>query len=156
MDHLDEIATADLTGCQTVAEVAEREGWQDADTWALRLSAYIRDPDMPLDRQRERLAALAQVGALADQAASDMLAQNAVILEALFHRFAVLARSISASTNDQVRNSAHSERYLNAALKAQRAAMATLSALKVLRDSASTPTTPASGVLVPSGALETT
>lgn len=136
---LDQIATADLTGCQTVAEIAEREGWQDADGWALRLSAYIRDADMPLDRQRERLAALCTVGAHADQAASDMLGQSAIILDALFHRFAQVARTLSV--NDQTRSSVHVERYLNAALKAQRAAMATLSALKVLREGA--PTTPA-------------
>ena len=140
---LDRIATADLTGCQTVAEIAEREGWQDADGWALRLASHITNSDVPLDRSRERLAALCTVGAQADQATADMLGQNAIILEALFHRFSRAAHEIGAT--DHARNSVHAERYLSAALKAQRAAMATLSALKVLRDSVpTTPATPAS------------
>ena len=146
MNQLDQISTADLTGCTTTAAMADAEAW-DPDGYALALSEHIRDSRVPLDRQRERLAALARVGACADRAAADELARQFSILESLFHRFARAAHEISI--NDQDRNSVHAERYLSAALRAQRAAMATLSALKVLRDGAPTsPATPA--------ALETT
>lgn len=148
---LDDVATADLAGCTTTAAMASAEAW-DPDTYALALSEHIRDSKVPLDRQRERLAALAQVGTGADRAAADELARQFSILESLFHRFARAAHEISVT--DHARNSVHAERFLSASLKAQRAAMATLSALKVLRDGA--PTTPASGVLAPAGALETT
>ena len=142
MNQLDQIATADLTGCASIEAMADAEAWSP-DDYALALADHIRDTRVPLDRQRERLAALAQVGAGADRAAADMLAQTAIILEALFHRFSRTAHEISI--NGQDRNSVHAERYLSAALRASRAAMATLSALKVLRDGApTTPATPAS------------
>jgi AcrR family transcriptional regulator len=136
---LEQIAAVDLTGCATVAEMGNREGWTP-DTYALVLSESIRDSRVPLDRQRERLQALAQVGAglAGDQAAADELARHYSVLEALWHRFARTAHEISAE--DPARGSVHSERYLNAALKAQRAAMACLSALKVLRDGNQPPT----------------
>ena len=83
------------------------------------------------------------MGLGADRAAADELARMFAVLEALFHRFARTAHEISVT--DQARNSVHAERYLSAGLKAQRAAMATLSALKVLRDGAPTmPAPPAS------------
>jgi hypothetical protein len=133
-------ATADLTGCGTVADMAAREGWTP-DTYALTLSESIRDSRVPLDVSRERLQALAQVGAglAGDQAAADELARHYSVLEAIWHRFARTAHEISAG--DPARGSVHSERYLNAALKAQRAAMSCLSALKVLRDGNQPPTT---------------
>ena len=148
MNQLDQISTADLTGCTTTAAMADAEAW-DPDGYALALSEHIRDSRVPLDRQRERLAALARVGAGADRAAADELSRQFSILESLFHRFSRAAHEISI--NDQDRNSVHAERYLSAALKAQRAAMATLSALKVLRDGVPTATAPATPA-----ALETT
>jgi hypothetical protein len=81
-----------------------------------------------------------------DAPAAEELARHAVILNALFERFARVAADLSAEGGG-VRQSVAAERYLNAALKAQRATLATLSALKVLRDSATTPTTPTPGTL---------
>ena len=153
MNQLDQIATADLTGCASIEAMAAAEAWDPAG-YALALADHIRDSNVPLDRQRERLTCLAQLGHGADRAAADELSSMFAILESLFHRFARTAHEISI--NDQDRNSVHAERYLSAALKAQRAAMATLSALKVIRDGAGIPSTPAAGALAPSGALETT
>lgn len=127
---LSQIAAADLTGCSTVSQIAEREGWQDANGWALRLSTHITNSDIPLDTQRERLAALCAVGALADQATAEALTQHAIVLESLFYHMARTAHNLSV--NDQaVRYSVHAERFLNASLKAQRAALACMSAVKV-------------------------
>lgn len=149
MDQLNEIAKADLTGCATVAEIAERENWKgDANGYAIRLSEYLRTSEVPIDAQRERLAALCSVGALADRATADTLGQHLIVLEALFQKFAREAHDLSNSVGGRGRDSVHVERYLNAGLKAQRAALACLSALAVLRDrdnagAPTTPTTPA-------------
>jgi len=142
---LDQITAADLSGCTSVSDLAAREEWTP-DLYALVLSENLCRTDVPLDRQRERLAALAQMGAglAGGQASADALAQNHVILEALFHRFAREAHE--ALRSDRPRASEIADRYLTAALKAQRASMATLSALKVLRDSSSASTTTAATV----------
>lgn len=92
-------------------------------------------------------------GLQGDQAAADTLSLHAILQESLWHRFSRLAHE----TADGTRNgSMVSERYLNAALKAQRAAMACLSALKAIRDgNQATPTTPAPAA-VPAPATRTT
>ncbi|MDO8249103.1 MAG: hypothetical protein Q7T78_05205 [Rhodoferax sp.] len=140
---LDQIASADLSGSASVSDMATREEWTP-DFYAVVLAENIRTTKVPLDLQRERLAALAQVvgpGLAGGQASAEELARHYAILESLFHRFAREAHE--ALRSDKPRASEIADRYLTAALKAQRAALATLSALKVLRDSASTPTTPA-------------
>ncbi len=143
--HLGVPATVDLTGSDTIADMAAREAWSP-DLYAVVLAENIRETTVPLDTQRERLAALAQVGAVlrGDAPAAEELARHALILGALFERFALVSAGLSTEGGG-ARQSVASERYLNAALKAQRACMATLSTLKVLRDSAAAPTTPAPG-----------
>lgn len=79
-----------------------------------------------------------EAGLAGDRASADELAGHYAILEALFHRFAREAHEALKSDKPQAGEIA--DRYLTAALKAQRAALATLSALKILRSSASTPT----------------
>ena len=140
MNKLNEISTADLVGCTTVDAMAKREEWPPS-LYAVALSEEIRATNVPLDRQRERLAALAQVGAglAGDRASADELANHYAILEALWHRFAREANESLKS--DRPRASEIADRYLTAALKAQRAAMGVLSALKVLRDGNQPPTT---------------
>ena len=113
--------------------MATAEQW-DPTGYALALSEHIRESKIPLDVHRERLSTLAQSGAGADRATADELSRMYAILEALFHRFSRTSHEISIS--DQDRNGVHAERCLKSALLAQRAAMATLSALKVLRDGA--------------------
>ena len=145
MNKLNEVAAVDLTGCASVAEMAavEGDGWT-AETYALKLAEHIRGSRVPLDVQRERLQALAQVGEglgrlQGDQAAADTLSFHAILLESLWQRFARLASETADGTKN---GSMVSERYLNAAVKAQRGAMACLSALKAIRDgNQATPTT---------------
>lgn len=133
--NLSEPATADLQGVGSVGEMARRESWSP-DKYAVALAENIRRTDVPLDCQRERLAALAQVGAglglSADQAAADALAQHYVVLEALHQRFA--RQAFEALNQNGTRAAEVADKYLSASLKAQRAAMVCLSSLKVLRD----------------------
>lgn len=154
MESLQSPANANLQGAKTVAEISNREGWSP-DRYAIALSENIRDSRVPLDMSRERLAALAEVGAglAGDQACSDELARHFSILESLFHRFARQAHE--ALKDDRPRASEVADRFLGAALKAQRAAMATLSALKVLRDEHRAPTTPSSTSTPSSGPMPT-
>ena len=144
---LDQPATADLTRCNSVASMAaaespaesSAESW-DPDRYAIALGENIRSSGVPLDLQRERLAALAGVGASAGQASADELARHFSILEALYHRFARAA--VEALDSGLPRASETAEKYLSAGLKAQRAAAACLSSLLVLRQQ-SAPTTAA-------------
>ena len=148
---LDQISAVDLSGSASMTEVAEREMF-DPDKYAACLAEAIRATNVPLDRQRERLAALAQVGAglAGDRASADELARHHAILEALFHRFAREAHE--ALKSDKPRASEIADRYLSAALKAQRAALATLSALKVLRDG-NQPQPPTTAAIQPAPAV---
>lgn len=134
--NLCEPATVSLSGAGSVDEMARREAWTP-DFYTLALSENIRSTAIPIDAQRERLAALAQLGGAlsqtGDQAAADALAQHYAILEALHHRFSREAFEALRGTGPRAAEIA--ERFLNASLKAQRAAMSVLSALKVLRDS---------------------
>lgn len=134
-------AAVNLAGSASPADMAQREGW-DPTRYAVTLAENVRRTDVPLDAQRERLAALAGCGALADQAAADALAQHYAVLEALHQRFTLEAFKALDSGNPKSADVA--DRYLSAALKAQNAAMRVLSALKVLRDAPqpSAPTTP--------------
>ena len=117
------------------------EGW-DPERYAVVLAENVRRTDVPLDAQRERLAALACTGAHADQTSADALAQHYTVLEALHHRFT--REAFEALDRGGPRAPEVADRYLSASLKAQAAAMRVLSALKVLRDaqSPSTTTTP--------------
>lgn len=126
---LNKPAAADLAGSTSPADMAQRECWDPA-LYTVALSEHIRTTSVPLDAQRERLAALAGCGAGADKATADTLAQHLAILEALHHRF-----SQEAVTTMKSKRAEDAERYLLASLRAQRAALAVLSALKTLRES---------------------
>ena len=129
--RLNQVATADLTAAATVQQMAEAEGWT-ADTYCLALAEKVRLTCEPLDAQRERLAQLAAIGGTADQAAAEELARHEVLLSAIFQRFIRTAAELAAA--DPVRNAKAVEAYMHSGLKAQRACLLTLSALKSLRD----------------------
>lgn len=131
-NSLDQVATADLTAAATVQQIAQAEGWT-ADRYTLELSERIRLTSEPLDLQRERLGQLAAIGGAADQAAADELARHEVLLSAIFQRFIRQAAELAA--NDPVRYAKQVDSYMHSALKAQRAAVLTLGALKTIRDS---------------------
>lgn len=129
-----------LVGCNSVAELAQLEGWTP-DEYALTLSEHIRDSRVPFDTARERLAALASLApGLGDKTSAEELSRHGAILESLFHFMARQAFEVSAK--DPIRHSAASERYLGMAIKAQRANLSVHSALAVLRQQALT-TSPA-------------
>ena len=148
-----------------MADIAALEGWP-AEDYAISLSNAIRFRGVKLSDQRERLAALAQVGAGADMAAADTLAQHIVLLEALFTRFAgdsfmwaekaLVGGGGGAGAGAGAAKSAEvAERYLAVAIKAQVAAVRALSALKILRDAPSPqPPTTCAAVDAPAALLE--
>ena len=122
---------------ESVAEIAEREGFTP-EVYALALSESIRNSAVPLDVQRERLASLAQAGGGADKATADELARHFSILSALFERFARASSEAIARGDPKAADTA--ETFMRAAERAQKASVACLSALRVLRESP-TPTT---------------
>lgn len=141
MNKLNQTPTADLGACTSIAEMSEAEGWTPQD-YTIALAATLANIEMPLDISRERLAALGGIGSglAAVQASADTLAQHVLVLDALFSRFALEAHAaLTRNTNSRAPETA--ERYLNAAIKASRAALATMSALKILRDDANPPAT---------------
>lgn len=138
---LNEVAAVDLVGSTSIAEMAQREGWSP-DLYAYAMAEGIRNSGTSLDLFRERLAALAQVGAglAGDRASALEIGRHWVTLDALYMRFSRAA--VEAMASDNPRASVVAERYLHSALRVQKSAMACLSALKVLRDGQeTTPTT---------------
>lgn len=131
MKTLSEIATADLTPASSIQAMARAEGF-DRTQYTIALADRIRSLKAPIDNQRERLAQLALLasGTEADQFAADELAAHFTILSALFERFARSAADLA----DNPGKTQACDIYLNNAVKAQRAAMGTLSAIKILRD----------------------
>lgn len=125
-----EPAATNLQGVVSVDDMAQREG-MDPETYALALAEAIRSTSIPLDVQRERLAALVSVGALADVATARQIAQHLEVCEALFHRFSHSA--VEAIDRGGPKAAETSEAFLRGALRAQRASMACLSALATLR-----------------------
>lgn len=137
----------EVAGSKSPEELAQREGWTPQ-RYALGLSEAIRSSHVSLDAQRERLAALAAMapGLGAAQHSADALAQHFVVLEALWQRFAFAAHGALQDAQSGAGGKSRVEaadKYLSAALRAQRAAMQCLSALKVLRDGQAAPTTQA-------------
>lgn len=127
-------AAAEVASAQSVGAMAQAEGWTP-DRYALELSEHIRLTTVPLEAQRERLVALAGIGAKADQAAADELARHYTVLEALAHRFAREAVEVPKGNTSRAADAA--EKYAAISIRAQRAAVSCLSALKALRDSPS-------------------
>lgn len=127
-------ATADLTATATAEEIAKAEGWAP-DFYAMGLAHAIRDDGVPLDAQRQRLAALANLApGIGAQASSAELSRHYLVLNALFDRLAWSAAKTAESGKAQHATAA--ERLATGAVKCQRAAVAVLSALQVLRDGA--------------------
>jgi hypothetical protein len=133
-------ATADFQGVRSISDIAEREGFTDTSDYAMRFAQALCCGDS-LDVMRERLIALTSAAGHVDpdKATASELGGNYLILQALFHK--LIIQSVAATESGGRGSSEAGERLLNGAFKAQRAAMACLSALKVLRDAA--PTTPA-------------
>lgn len=126
-------AASNFDGVVSVDGMAGRESWTPA-LYAVALAETIRNSAVPLDVQRERLAALASVGHLANTATADQLAQHYMVLEALHQRFAVAA--IDSIDRGGPRAAETAERFLQGSLRAQKSAMACLSALATLRGNA--------------------
>lgn len=137
--QISQVATADLTKARTVQQMAEAEGHWTADGYAVALGERIRTTCEPLDTQRERLAALCTVGAglTGDQAAAAELGRHEILLTAIFQRFIRTAADLAEA--DPVRHSKAVGEYMHSALKAQRAAVLTLGALKTIRESQRAP-----------------
>ena len=135
-------ATADLQGARSISELAERESYTSAADYSAQFAQALCNSG-PLDLMRERFTALTSAaGHLEpDKAAASEVGQHYLILEALFRKLVI--QSAAAVGAGGRGSSEAGERLLNGAFKAQRAAMACLSALKVLRDVA--PTTSAAG-----------
>lgn len=137
-------ATADFQGVRNMRDIAEREGFTSSSDYAVQFAQALCSGG-PLDVMRERFVALTSASGNLhhdhdpDKAAAAEIAQHFLILEALFRK--LIIQSVAATEFGGRGSSEAGERLLNGAFKAQRAAMACLSALKVLRDGA--PTTPA-------------
>lgn len=131
---LTEPAAVNLMDSKSTAEMARREQ-MDPDKYAVALSLHIRDDGMSLDVHRERLAALAQVGAglAGGQASAEELARHFVVLNALFDRFAYASAKL-VDQEKPLRDAAAAEKLLMCAIKAHRAAVSVLGALKAIRD----------------------
>ena len=126
-------ATADFQGVRNMQEVAEREGFTSSSDYAAQFAQALCSGG-PLDVMRERFVALTSVAGHLDpaKAAGDEIGQHYMILEALFRK--LIIQSVAATEFGGRGSSEAGERLLNGAFKAQRAAMACLSALKVLRE----------------------
>ncbi|MBC5768453.1 hypothetical protein [Ramlibacter albus] len=133
-DAFSEPAQVRLAGVQTVAALAEREGWMDADEYAIKFAEALCSNGVSLDAQRERLAALVNVASATagDELSAEELGKHYIILDALFRRLIVDAMNVAGDS----RKLDASDKLLTGALKAQRAALACLSALKMIRESA--------------------
>lgn len=133
MNSLDQPAPSAPTGAGTVGGMATAEGW-DADRYALALAHNIREDGLPLDVQRERLAALVGVasGLSGPGVTAEELARHLVILQALFDRFALTAGRLAS--REEARTAEAATRMLSGAVQAQRAALSVMSALQVLQE----------------------
>lgn len=145
-------ATADFQGVRSISETAELEGFADATDYSARFAKALCSSGS-LDLMRERFIALTSVAGHLDpdKAAADEIGHHYMILEALFRK--LIIQSVAATEFGGRGSSEAGERLLNGAFKAQRAAMACLSALKVLReaDASKPPTTSTAKALTLSG-----
>lgn len=123
----------------SITALAQREGF-DLPGYAIVLSDRLRNLDEPLDHQRERLKALAGLAPDADKACAEELAAHYAILIALFERFS--RRAVQEMEGGKHLADQRAATYLNTAAKAQRAALACLSALKAVRDNPTPPLPP--------------
>lgn len=143
-------AQADLAGARDITEIAQREGFSSSTDWAARFAQALCNGES-LDVMRERFTALVSVaGRISpDSATAEELGRHLLILDTLFKK--LIIQSVEVASSGQRGSSEAAERLLNGAFKAQRAAMACLSSLKVLRDTApAKPPTTASAPAPPS------
>lgn len=128
-------AAADLHGVRDMTDIAQREGFTSSTDWAARFAQALCDGES-LDVMRERFTALVSAaGRISpDSAAAEEIGRHYLILEALFKKLVI--QSIEVADSGRKGGSEAAERLLIGSLKAQRAAMACLSALKALRDAA--------------------
>lgn len=130
-------AAVDLQGVRSVSDLAEREGCTSAADYAVLFAQTLCNSG-PLDLMRERFIALTSVAGHLDpdEAAASEIGQHYVILESLFRK--LIIQSVAATAAGGRGSGEAGERLLNGALKAQRAALVCLSALKTLRAAAPT------------------
>jgi hypothetical protein len=141
MNNLNEPSAVNLSGCTGVADMAQREGF-DPDRYCISLAHHIRNDGVPMDVQRERLAALAQLaGGLGAEKSAEELTRHYIVLNALFDRLAMQAAKAAGQPGQASAQAA--ERLTAGAIKTQRAAVAVLGALTMLRQQAATPPSPA-------------
>lgn len=102
-----------------------------------------------LDVMRERFAALVSVAGrlIPDSAVAEEIGRHYLILDALYKT--LIIQSVEVVGPGQRGNSEAAERLLNGALKVQRAAMACVSALRVLRDASPSPAPTTTATLAP-------
>ena len=120
-----------------LAALALDEGFSSANEYTIALSACLLDQSLPLQVQTARLQALAGSGPAADQAAADELARHVLLLSAMTERFGHEAVAAAARGGSNAYRAV--DAYVTAAGKSHRAVLASLSALKVLRDTPSKP-----------------
>ena len=145
-------ATADFQEVRNMRDIAEREDFNSSSDYAAQFAQALCSGG-PLDVMRERFVSLTSVAGHLDpdKATSDEIGRHYMILEALFRK--LIIQSVAATEPGGRGSSEAGERLLNGAFKAQRAALACLSALKGLRDAASSkpPTTSTATLLTLSG-----
>lgn len=119
-----------------VAADAHEHGTFDADRYAIGLAELLRRTDLPLSEHRARLAQLSSLGPTGTEATSAELARHILLLGALFERLVHEADEAMRNGRAYAKGADAWERFLDAALRAQRAATSAMGAMKVLRDSA--------------------
>ena len=126
-------AAVDLQDARDITEIAQREGFASSTEWAAQFAQALCGGES-LDVMRERFTALVSAaGRISpDNAAAEEIGRHYLILESLFKK--LIIQSVEVAASSQRGSSEAAERLLNGAFKAQRAAMACLSALKTLRD----------------------
>lgn len=131
--NLDKPAEVSFVGAESLPEIARAEGWSSSG-YAAALAQRILHPEVNLSIHLERIQALAGTGQEADSWTAQVLAENFEVVESLSLRFALEAEAALSTDRATAKGAEIAERYLNASIKAQRAALGILSALKALRD----------------------
>lgn len=133
-ETFDNPAGVGMQGVQNIGDISKREGFHSSTEWAARFADALCKGDS-LDILRERFAALVSVAGLLspDNAAAEEIGRHYLILDSLWKKLVI--SSLDIGETGARGSSEAAERLMNGAFKAQRAALACLSALKVLRQS---------------------
>lgn len=126
---LSDAARVPLAGAQSIAAMAEAEGFT-ADDYTVALVSRIGVTQLPFNRQIARMQALAGIATKTspDNVTADELARHYVLTLALFEKFSLLASDCASSGKARAAGI-----YMSAAASAQRASLAVLNALETLR-----------------------